>query len=371
MIGRGNVLVGILSIVFLILGSLYSQSDVIYTQLFEDILKEKNKMPLPIPMEPQQIKRLNNYAGSDCGAKVLTTNEGSIGANNLLNTNRDSYYLSPCKNHVHFVIELCQAIQIKQFGVANYELFSNQFENVSLSCSVNGTQWIPLGNFTFVNQKILHLVTIPTPKWCRYVLFVENSWYGKEFYCSINQFVAYGVSSLDELVVTIVQPEEVKTVVATSLAENMTKFAESQILEIQRLNKEIVRLRNSFYDLEHLSNGKIQTTFYGLLILSIVLFLVLAYWLFMLSKQCYITELKAKQPSFQLLNPRPTFSPPLQQMAAHKKADAMSNTLGNILAGAIKSTSGSAPSSMSASLSSSPSRSPPLGKSLTPPPRTN
>ncbi|KAL7721518.1 SUN domain-containing protein [Entamoeba marina] len=384
----------------------------------------------------QPINRMSNYAANDCGAKVLVANEEAAGTNNILNGNRDSYFLSPCEDDIHFVVELCQTIQIHQIGISNFELFSNQFQNLSFSCSVNGTHWLPLGEFTVPNQKILHIIPINSPLWCRYIKIHVTSHYGRDYYCAISSLVVYGISSLDELVDDIVQPDEIKTSTDTifeplqpsqqcgieptlfdtsflkgvemvnekygnltgriemalnntnktmenstfsllqkqkmrlksveleldvfrSYMDELTNYLtqqllavnsstldmttevemlktinidsleiiknlslshnqlevdnNNQILENQRLSKELMKMKNSFIDLQNMANGKIQTLFYGLLVLTILIFSLITYWICMLSKQYTIAALKAQRhihnPLSPPLSPRSTVTP--------------------------------------------------------------
>ena len=172
----------------------------------------------------QSIIRFNNFASNECGAKVLHANDEAMEINNLLNSDKDSYYLSPCTDNIHFIIELCQAIQLKQIRIGNFELFSNQFERLNISCSVNGTHWIPLGEYTVPNKKTFHTIIVPQ-NWCRYIKVQQLSWYGKEYYCSITQFMAYGLSSLDELVEDMVEPEDIQ-ISTNDVFEEMNGFTE-------------------------------------------------------------------------------------------------------------------------------------------------
>ncbi|EMS11779.1 Sad1 / UNC family protein [Entamoeba histolytica HM-3:IMSS] len=196
-----------------------------------------------LSMNGQLVDRKNNYASDDCGAKVIATNSKACGSNNLLNSNKDEYYLSPCQDNIHFVVELCQTIQLHQVGIGNFELFSNQLQNLTISCSVDGTYWRVLGEFRLPNQKILHSISIPHPFWCKYIKIHQTSWYGKEYYCSINKFVAYGISSLDELVDDMVETEDVKNN-SVNLLDNEHTFAEPSITPIKWSEEEFINESN-------------------------------------------------------------------------------------------------------------------------------
>lgn len=68
-----------------------------------------------VPTNGKSHKMRNkNYASLDCGAKVLATNPEAKSAMSLLSTSRDEYLLSVCSSKIWFVVELCEAVQLKE-----------------------------------------------------------------------------------------------------------------------------------------------------------------------------------------------------------------------------------------------------------------
>ncbi|KAH0506667.1 SUN domain-containing ossification factor [Microtus ochrogaster] len=89
-------------------------------------------------------KNRNNYASVECGAKILAANPEAKSTSAILIENMDLYMLNPCSTKIWFVIELCEPIQVKQFDIANYELFSSTPKDflVSISDRVFGTSMV-------------------------------------------------------------------------------------------------------------------------------------------------------------------------------------------------------------------------------------
>jgi hypothetical protein len=55
-----------------------------------------------------------NYASPECGAKVVSTNPEAKYPQLLLTKSTDEYLLNLCKSTTWFVVELCEAIQVKK-----------------------------------------------------------------------------------------------------------------------------------------------------------------------------------------------------------------------------------------------------------------
>ena len=71
------------------------------------------------------LQRRKNYASTDCGAKLISFNPEANNPSHILSENKDEYMLNACSRRVWFIIELCEPIQITNFELANFELFSN------------------------------------------------------------------------------------------------------------------------------------------------------------------------------------------------------------------------------------------------------
>lgn len=55
-----------------------------------------------------------NYASPECGAKVVSTNPEAKYPHLLLTKPNDEYLLNLCQSTTWFVVELCEAIQVKK-----------------------------------------------------------------------------------------------------------------------------------------------------------------------------------------------------------------------------------------------------------------
>jgi len=71
------------------------------------------------------VQHRKNYASPDCGAKLVGNNPEANHASHILLESKDDYMLNSCSNKIWFSIELCEAIKITSFELANLELFSN------------------------------------------------------------------------------------------------------------------------------------------------------------------------------------------------------------------------------------------------------
>ena len=71
------------------------------------------------------LQRRKNYASTDCGAKLISFNPEANNPSHILSENKDEYMLNACSRRVWFIIELCEPVQITNFELANFELFSN------------------------------------------------------------------------------------------------------------------------------------------------------------------------------------------------------------------------------------------------------
>lgn len=61
-----------------------------------------------------------NYASPECGAKVVSTNPEAKYPHLLLTKPTDEYLLNLCKSTTWFVVDLCEAIQVKKVCFKKY-----------------------------------------------------------------------------------------------------------------------------------------------------------------------------------------------------------------------------------------------------------
>ena len=74
---------------------------------------------------PNGARLKKNFASPDCGAKIVGSNPESQGANNVISSTIDEYFLNKCSHQAWFVVELCESIKAIKFEIANFELFSS------------------------------------------------------------------------------------------------------------------------------------------------------------------------------------------------------------------------------------------------------
>ncbi|XP_066141867.1 SUN domain-containing ossification factor [Euwallacea fornicatus] len=145
--------------------------------------------------------RWKNYASVDCGAKVILANPEAEHSSALLVGSRDEYVLNPCSSRIWFIVELCEAIQLKKVELANYELFSSSPKDftVSVGDRFPTRDWSVVGQFTAKDERDVQHFYINTETFGKYVKVEIKSHYGAEHYCPLSLFRAYGTSVFEVL----------------------------------------------------------------------------------------------------------------------------------------------------------------------------
>eukprot|EP01018_Ginkgo_biloba_P005828 Gb_35189 [translate_table: standard] len=143
-----------------------------------------------------------NYAAASKGAKVLSYNKESKGAQNILDKDRDKYLRNPCSaEHKFIVIELSQETLVDTVVIANFEHYSSNTKDFELLGSVvyPTEDWVFLGKFVAGNVKHEQKFTFPSPKWARYLKLKVLSHYGSGFYCTLSLVEVYGVDAIERM----------------------------------------------------------------------------------------------------------------------------------------------------------------------------
>lgn len=159
---------------------------------------------IPSPDASDKKDRFN-HASFDCAASVVAANAEAKGTSNILKSTKDYYMLNPCSAASKFVIvELCNDILIDTIQLANYELFSGVFREVSLSVSAKyppGAEgWTLLKNATAANVRKTQVIAVDNPLiWTRYLRIDMLSFYGNEFYCPLSLVRIFGKTMMEEL----------------------------------------------------------------------------------------------------------------------------------------------------------------------------
>ncbi|KAL1491070.1 hypothetical protein ABEB36_011723 [Hypothenemus hampei] len=145
--------------------------------------------------------RWKNYASIDCGAKVILANPEAQHTGAILHGSRDEYVLNPCNSRIWFIVELCEAIQLKKIDIANYELFSSSPKEFSVWVSDRfpTRDWSFIGLFTAKDERDVQQFEIDTETFGKYVKVEVKSHYGQEHYCPLSLFRVYGTSVFEAL----------------------------------------------------------------------------------------------------------------------------------------------------------------------------
>lgn len=143
-----------------------------------------------------------NYASAMKGAKVVEHNKEAKGASNVLGKDHDKYLRNPCSvSNKYVVIELAEETLVDTVRVANFEHYSSNLKEFSLSGSLHypTEKWTPAGSFVAANVKQIQTFRLPEPKWLRYLKLNLISHYGSEFYCTLSVVEVFGIDALEQM----------------------------------------------------------------------------------------------------------------------------------------------------------------------------
>ncbi|NWW03116.1 SUCO factor, partial [Oreocharis arfaki] len=178
-----------------------------------EVEKEKSQSMHPSAVGGQHStkkvqKNRNNYASVECGAKILAANPEAKSTSAILMENMDLYMLNPCSTKIWFVVELCEPVQVKQFDIANHELFSSTPKDflVSISDRYPTNKWVKLGTFHARDERNVQSFPLDEQMYAKYVLFyvpfilkVELiSHFGSEHFCPLSLIRVFGTSMVEE-----------------------------------------------------------------------------------------------------------------------------------------------------------------------------
>ncbi|NWR19888.1 SUCO factor, partial [Emberiza fucata] len=179
-----------------------------------EVEKEKSQSMHPSAVGGQHStkkvqKNRNNYASVECGAKILAANPEAKSTSAILMENMDLYMLNPCSTKIWFVVELCEPVQVKQFDIANHELFSSTPKDflVSISDRYPTNKWIKLGTFhardernvqSFPLDEQMYAKYVKVTQYCRSIHVELISHFGSEHFCPLSLIRVFGTSMVEE-----------------------------------------------------------------------------------------------------------------------------------------------------------------------------
>ncbi|KAL1222574.1 SUN domain-containing protein 5 [Cardamine amara subsp. amara] len=152
-----------------------------------------------------------NYASALKGAKVVDHNKEAKGASNVLGKDHDKYLRNPCSvANKYVVIELAEETLVDTVRIANFEHYSSNVKEFSLSGSLSypTEMWTPAGSFVAANVKQIQTFRLPEPKWLRYLKLNLTSHYGSEFYCTLSVVEVFGIDALEQMLEDLFVPTE-------------------------------------------------------------------------------------------------------------------------------------------------------------------
>lgn len=170
-----------------------------------------------------------NYASYLVGAKVVDSTTGSRGAHNVLNEDSDRYWRVPCRSTEQkwVVIELSEEILMDSFAIANFEYYSSTMDQVRLYGAVKyppvdpvektlatatagsdpgaagapvsspGFHW--MGTFLVNASHVVQVYRLPKPSWVRFVRLEYEAFHGRDYYCTLSLFRAFGSTIIEDL----------------------------------------------------------------------------------------------------------------------------------------------------------------------------
>ncbi|NXB69418.1 SUCO factor, partial [Donacobius atricapilla] len=184
-----------------------------------EVEKEKSQSMHPSAVGGQHStkkvqKNRNNYASVECGAKILAANPEAKSTSAILMENMDLYMLNPCSTKIWFVVELCEPVQVKQFDIANHELFSSTPKDflVSISDRYPTNKWIKLGTFHARDERNVQSFPLDEQMYAKYVKVTQFrksihapqgrveliSHFGSEHFCPLSLIRVFGTSMVEE-----------------------------------------------------------------------------------------------------------------------------------------------------------------------------
>ena len=142
-----------------------------------------------------------NYADS-AGAKILKYSNEIEKANSIIQSNNDVYMLVPCNaNKKSITIQLSEDVLITEVLLANKEHYSGSFQDFEIRGSdlYPAKEWISLGTFKATKTYNEQLFNINTDIFVKYIKIIFNSYYGREYYCTLTSLVIHGKNMMESL----------------------------------------------------------------------------------------------------------------------------------------------------------------------------
>ena len=155
-----------------------------------------------------------NFAGDECGAKLIKSSPSLKHPQHLINKNQDEYMMTECKDETFFIIELCETIKVMRFEMDNFELYSGTPRNFTVRTvdkySNNIKDWVVIGNFEASSAKmeIQNFSDLELKVFGKFIRVDIKSHHGTEHFCTMTSFRVFGVSEYEFLHIIDSQAED-------------------------------------------------------------------------------------------------------------------------------------------------------------------
>jgi hypothetical protein len=188
-----------------------------------------------------------DFAAEKAGAKVIDTSSALIvGADNLLEANRDKYMMLPCKEQLAWVvIQLAEDVTVCRVQIANLEFFANSFQDIQLlGSSIYPTNaFVSLGTIKANNSNAVQSfrITEGRSSHVRYLKIKFISHYessSQYYYCTMTSFQVFGVRALEKLEREInMREEESKKITPDVKKTSLNVYANGTINPFQPIDQ--------------------------------------------------------------------------------------------------------------------------------------
>ncbi|PAA88845.1 hypothetical protein BOX15_Mlig014108g2, partial [Macrostomum lignano] len=147
----------------------------------------------PLP----QLKK--NVASTECGAKALDWNKEAKDVDAILTDNRDLYMKNLCSAEKWLDLQLCEPVRLRRLELANFELFSSAFKNVSLLAGDvhPPREWIQVANLTLNASRTWQIFDLHTDQFVQYIRLRFSEHWGSEHYCTLTHLRLMGILAAD------------------------------------------------------------------------------------------------------------------------------------------------------------------------------
>ena len=167
--------------------------------------KEGSKWVKGVEVSSEHLRRLGvDHAAYDMGAKALATNKEASAESALLKSDKDKYWISPCKvdkGVMWVVIELNEIIHVRTIVIGSFEYYSSTPHRFQVlgQLAYPTDHWNVMGYFEASASRTRQEFTIKTPMMAKVIKIRVLTHHGNEFYCTMSSVQVYGTTQWEEM----------------------------------------------------------------------------------------------------------------------------------------------------------------------------